>query len=55
MVQQVQQEKEMIGHISFDDIIPSLFLNGKDISSFIFSVQIVNLDSFSPSLILLET
>jgi len=26
MVQQVKQEKEMIGHISFDDINPSLFL-----------------------------
>jgi hypothetical protein len=27
MVQQVKQEKEMIGHIFFDDINPSLFLN----------------------------
>jgi hypothetical protein len=27
MVHQVKQEKEMIGHISFDDIDPSLFLN----------------------------
>ena len=27
LVHQVKQEKEMIGHVSFDDINPSLFLN----------------------------
>jgi len=27
MLQQLKQNKEMIGHISFDDIIPSVFLN----------------------------
>ena len=27
MLHQVKQEKEMIGHISFDDVNPCLFLN----------------------------
>jgi len=51
----VKQKKEMIGYICFHDIIPSLFLNffnngraktfGKEISSLILSVHIVNFDS----------
>ena len=50
MVHQVKQEKEMIGHISFDDIDPSLFLNfsnngGARIFQTI-QVHIVNFDSF---------
>jgi len=54
----------MIGHISFDDINPSVFSNfskkwprktfGRDISSLIFSVHIVSFDSFFGNFLLNE-